>query len=206
MMFCVNTSPFAGKEGTFLTSRQLRERLLREASYNVALNVRDTSDPDRFEVSGRGELHLSVLIETMRREGYELAVTRPQVITKEVNGEILEPYELVTADVEEQHQGKIMESLGARRGELEDVLPDGRGRVRLRFRIPTRGLMGYRPLFLSMTSGTGILTFGSAGYGATLRRGRRPAQQRGAGVHGRGQGGRLRAVQSAEPRTTDGRP
>ncbi|MEZ5552839.1 MAG: translational GTPase TypA [Pseudomonadales bacterium] len=166
MMFCVNTSPFAGKEGTFLTSRQLRERLLREASHNVALNVKETEDPDRFEVSGRGELHLSVLIETMRREGYELAVTRPQVITREIDGEILEPYELVTADVEEAHQGRIMESLGERRGELEDVLPDGRGRVRLRFRIPTRGLMGYRPVFLSLTSGTGILTFGSAGYGA----------------------------------------
>jgi GTP-binding protein len=165
MMFCVNTSPFAGTEGDFLTSRQLRERLLREASHNVALNVRETDDPDRFEVSGRGELHLSVLIETMRREGYELAVTRPRVITREVDGEIQEPYELVTADVEEAHQGRIMESLGARRGELEDVLPDGRGRVRLRFRIPTRGLMGYRPLFLSLTSGTGILTFASAGYG-----------------------------------------
>jgi GTP-binding protein len=165
MMFCVNTSPFAGREGDYLTSRQLKDRLTREASHNVALSVRETEDPDRFEISGRGELHLSVLIETMRREGYELAVSRPQVITREENGVITEPYELVTADIEELHQGKVMESLGERRGELEDMQSDGRGRVRLRFRIPTRGLMGYRPIFLSITSGTGILTYASAGYG-----------------------------------------
>lgn len=165
MMFCVNTSPFAGKEGDYLTSRQLKERLEREALHNVALRVSETEDPDRFQVSGRGELHLSVLIETMRREGYELAVSRPQVITREENGKITEPYELVTADIEEAHQGKVMESLGERRGELEEMLPDGRGRVRLKFRIPTRGLMGYRPIFLSITSGTGILTYASAGYG-----------------------------------------
>ncbi len=165
MMFCVNTSPFAGKEGDYLTSRQLKERLEREALHNVALRVSETPDPDRFEVSGRGELHLSVLIETMRREGYELAVSRPQVITKEENGRITEPYEMVTADIEEGHQGKVMETLGERRGELEEMIPDGHGRVRLRFRIPTRGLMGYRPVFLSITSGTGILTYASAGYG-----------------------------------------
>jgi GTP-binding protein len=165
MMFCVNNSPFAGKEGDYLTSRQLKERLEREALHNVALRVRETEDPDRFEVSGRGELHLSVLIETMRREGYELAVSRPQVITRVEDGKVTEPYELVTADIEEAHQGKVMETLGERRGELEDMLPDGRGRVRLRFRIPTRGLMGYRPIFLSTTSGTGILTYASAGYG-----------------------------------------
>jgi GTP-binding protein len=165
MMFCVNTSPFAGKEGDYLTSRQLKERLEREALHNVALRVAETEDPDRFEVSGRGELHLSVLIETMRREGYELAVSRPQVITREENGKVTEPYEMVTADIEEAHQGKVMETLGERRGELEEMLPDGRGRVRLRFRIPTRGLMGYRPIFLSLTSGTGILTYASAGYG-----------------------------------------
>ena len=165
MMFCVNTSPFAGKEGDYLTSRQLKERLEREALHNVALRVSETEDPDRFEVSGRGELHLSVLIETMRREGYELAVSRPQVITREENGRITEPYEMVTADIEEAHQGKVMETLGERRGELEEMIPDGRGRVRLRFRIPTRGLMGYRPVFLSITSGTGILTYASAGYG-----------------------------------------
>ena len=165
MMFCVNTSPFAGREGDFLTSRQLRERLLREASHNVALSVRETEDPDRFQVSGRGELHLSVLIETMRREGYELAVSRPQVITREEDGQILEPYETVTVDIEEGHQGKVMESLGERRGELEDMHSDGSGRVQLRYRIPTRGLMGFRPIFLSLTSGTGIMSFGSAGYG-----------------------------------------
>ena len=165
MMFCVNTSPFAGKEGDYLTSRQLKERLQREALHNVALRVSETEDPDRFEVSGRGELHLSVLIETMRREGYELAVSRPQVITKEENGKVTEPYEMVTADIEEAHQGKVMETLGERRGELEEMIPDGHGRVRLRFRIPTRGLMGYRPVFLSITSGTGILTYASAGYG-----------------------------------------
>ena len=165
MMFCVNTSPFAGREGDYLTSRQLKERLWREASHNVALSVKETADRDRFEVSGRGELHLSILIETMRREGYELAVSRPHVITKEVDGQILEPYELLTVDIEEGHQGKVMESLGERRGELTDMQADGQGRVVLRYRIPTRGLMGYRPLFLSMTSGTGILTFGSAGYG-----------------------------------------
>ncbi|HEX7037615.1 MAG TPA: translational GTPase TypA [Pseudomonadales bacterium] len=165
MMFCVNTSPFAGRDGDFLTSRQLKERLWREASHNVALSVKETDDPDRFEVSGRGELHLSVLIETMRREGYELAVSRPQVITREIDGEVMEPYEQVTVDVEEGHQGRVMESLGERRGELTDMRAGGQGRVVLRFRMPTRGLMGYRPQFLSMTSGTGILTFGSAGYG-----------------------------------------
>lgn len=165
MMFCVNTSPFAGREGDYLTSRQLGERLSREASHNVALSVKETDDPDRFQVSGRGELHLSVLIETMRREGYEMAVSRPRVITREIDGRVQEPYELATIDVEATHQGKVMEALGERRGELEEMVPDGQGRVRLRYRIPTRGLMGFRPLFLSMTSGTGIMTFASAGYG-----------------------------------------
>lgn len=164
MLFCVNTSPFAGKEGDYLTSRQIRERLLREASHNVALQVSETEDPDRFQVSGRGELHLSVLIETMRREGYELAVSRPQVITKEIEGEVHEPYEDLTIDVEEAHQGKVMEALGDRRGQLSDMSADGRGRVRLTFRIPTRALMGFRPMFLSMTSGSGIMTYASAGY------------------------------------------
>ncbi|MFP6815956.1 MAG: translational GTPase TypA [Pseudomonadales bacterium] len=168
MNFCVNTSPFAGRDGAYITSRQLRDRLQREALHNVALSVVETEDPDRFEVSGRGELHLSVLIETMRREGYEVAVSRPQVITREVDGKILEPYELVTIDVENQHQGKVMESLGLRRGEFQDMQNDGLGRVQLRFRIPTRGLMGYRSLFLSMTSGTGIMTFASAGYRVRL--------------------------------------
>ena len=165
MMFCVNTSPFAGLEGKYLTSRQIKERLFREASYNVALGVEETEDPDRFHVSGRGELHLSVLIETMRREGYEFAVSRPSVIEKEIDGQMCEPYERLTVDVEEQHQGKVMEVLGERRGDLEDMQADGSGRVRLIYRLPTRALMGFRPIFLSMTSGTGIMSFGAAGYG-----------------------------------------
>jgi GTP-binding protein len=165
MTFCVNTSPFAGRAGDFLTSRQLRERLWREASHNVALHVAETDDPDRFLVSGRGELHLSVLIETMRREGYELAVSRPRVITREENGRVLEPYEELTVDLDASHQGKVMEALGERRGTLLDMQPDGLGRVLLRYRIATRALMGFRPLYLSMTSGTGIMSFASAGYG-----------------------------------------
>ena len=168
MLFCVNNSPLAGKEGKYLTSRQVRERLFTEASHNVALQVEETEDPDRFRVSGRGELHLSVLIETMRREGYELAVSRPQVIFHEVDGHIEEPYEILILDVEDQHQGKVMESLGDRRGELQEMLPDGKGRVRLQFRIPTRGVMGYRPVFLSLTSGTGIMSFASAGFGPRI--------------------------------------
>jgi len=169
MLFCVNTSPFAGLEGKFLTSRQIRERLFREASYNVALGVVDTEDPDRFRVSGRGELHLSVLIETMRREGYEFAVSRPEVIDKEIDGEIQEPYELLTLDVEEAHQGKVMEALGDRRGELVSMQSDNKGRMRLVYRLATRALMGFRPLFLSMTSGTGVMSFGAAGYGPKLK-------------------------------------
>lgn len=169
MLFCVNNSPLAGKEGKYLTSRQVRERLITEASHNVALSVEDTEDPDRFRVSGRGELHLSVLIETMRREGYELAVSRPQVIFRETeDGRIEEPYEDLSIDVEEQHQGKVMEALGDRRGELQELVPDGKGRVRMLFRIPTRGIMGFRPIFLSMTSGTGIMSFASAGFGPRL--------------------------------------
>ncbi|MGI9328060.1 MAG: translational GTPase TypA [Pseudomonadales bacterium] len=165
MTFCVNNSPFAGKDGDFLTSRQIRERLWREASHNVALGVRDTDDPDRFEVSGRGELHLSVLIETMRREGYELAVSRPQVIHKDIDGVTCEPFEMVTLDVEEAHQGKVMEEFGLRKGELKEMRHGGHGRVVLVYRIPTRGIMGFRPDFLSLTSGTGIMTFASDGYG-----------------------------------------
>ncbi|MBM4203178.1 MAG: translational GTPase TypA [Gammaproteobacteria bacterium] len=169
MLFCVNTSPMAGQEGKFLTSRQIRERLFREASHNVALSVEDTDDPDRFKVSGRGELHLSVLIETMRREGYEFSVSRPAVIYREVDGEIQEPYELLTLDVEETHQGKVMESLGDRRGELQNMQADNKGRMRLVYRLPTRALMGFRPIFLSMTSGTGVMSFGAAGYGARFK-------------------------------------
>jgi len=168
MMFCVNDSPLAGKEGKYITSRQLRQRLITEALHNVALSVEDTQDPDRFKVSGRGELHLSILIETMRREGYELAVSRPQVILKDNNGLLEEPFENLSLDVEERHQGKIMESLGERRGELQEIQSDNRGRVRMNFRIPTRGVMGYRPEFLSQTSGTGIMSFSSAGFGPKM--------------------------------------
>ena len=168
MMFCVNNSPLSGREGKYVTSRQIRERLQTEALHNVALMVEDSDDPDRFKVSGRGELHLSVLIETMRREGYELAVSRPQVIYREIDGAIHEPFETLTLDIEEQHQGKVMESLGDRRGELQEMQPDGKGRVRLQFRIPSRGLMGYRPIFLSLTSGTGIMSFASDGFGPRI--------------------------------------
>jgi GTP-binding protein len=164
MNFCVNTSPLAGREGKYVTSRQLRERLFREALHNVALRVEETEDPDQFRVSGRGELHLSILIETMRREGYELAVSRPRVITREENGRILEPFEELMLDVEETHQGRVMEALGERRGELLDMAVDGHGRLRLTYRIAARALMGFRPQFLSMTSGTGIMSYGSAGY------------------------------------------
>ena len=168
MMFCVNNSPLSGREGKYVTSRQIRERLQTEALHNVALMVEDSDDPDRFKVSGRGELHLSVLIETMRREGYELAVSRPQVIYREIDGAIHEPFETLSLDIEEQHQGKVMESLGDRRGELQEMQPDGKGRVRLQFRIPSRGLMGYRPIFLSQTSGTGIMSFASDGFGPRI--------------------------------------
>jgi GTP-binding protein len=164
MNFCVNTSPLAGREGKYVTSRQLRERLFREALHNVALRVEETEDPDQFRVSGRGELHLSILIETMRREGYELAVSRPRVITREENGRTLEPFEELMLDVEEAHQGRVMEALGERRGELLDMAADGHGRIRLTYRIAARALMGFRPQFLSMTSGTGIMSYGSAGY------------------------------------------
>jgi GTP-binding protein len=168
MTFAVNTSPFAGKEGKFLTSRQIRDRLLREASHNVALRVEETPDPDQFRVSGRGELHLSVLIETMRREGYELAVSRPQVITRVENGRVLEPFEELTLDLDEGHQGRVMEALGERRADLLDMSADGHGRVRLRYRIAARALMGFRPHFLGLTSGTGIMSFGFAGYHAQI--------------------------------------
>jgi GTP-binding protein len=157
MTFCVNDSPFAGKDGKFITSRQIRERLDRELLHNVALRVEDTDNPDKFRVSGRGELHLSILIENMRREGYELAVSRPEVIVKEIDGEQCEPFEAVTIDVEETHQGAIMEKLGTRQGELKDMVPDGKGRVRLEYMVPARGLIGFHTEFLSATSGTGIL-------------------------------------------------
>lgn len=156
MTFQVNTSPFAGKSGKYVTSRQIRDRLEQELIHNVALRVENTEDPDKFKVSGRGELHLSILIETMRREGYELAVSRPEVIVKEINGELCEPYEAVTIDVDSQHQGTVMEKLGARRGELTDMLNDTTGRVRLNYVIPSRGLMGFYTDFMQSTSGTGL--------------------------------------------------
>jgi GTP-binding protein len=157
MTFQVNTSPFAGKEGKYLTSRQLKERLERELIHNVALRVEEGTDPEKFKVSGRGELHLSVLIESMRREGFELAVSRPEVIFREVDGEICEPYEQLTVDVEENDQGTIMEALGTRKGELKDMVPDGKGRVRLDYIIPSRGLIGFQTEFMTSTSGTGLI-------------------------------------------------
>lgn len=157
MTFQVNNSPFAGKEGKFLTSRQIRERLERELKHNVALRVEDTGDPDKFKVSGRGELHLAILIETMRREGFELGVSRPEVVLKEIDGEPCEPYEFVTIEVEEQNQGAVMEKLGERKGDLLNMVPDGQGRVRLEYMMPSRGLIGFQTEFMTTTSGTGLL-------------------------------------------------
>jgi GTP-binding protein len=157
MTFQVNTSPFAGKVGKYVTSRQIRERLQRELLHNVALRVEETDDPDKFLVSGRGELHLGILIENMRRESYELAVSRPKVIIKEINGEPCEPYESLTVDVEQAHQGSVMELLGVRKAELLNMSPDEKGRTRLDFIIPARGLIGFRTDFLTATSGTGLL-------------------------------------------------
>ena len=157
MTFQVNKSPFAGREGKFVTSRQISERLQRELVHNVALRVENTSDPDKFKVSGRGELHLSILIENMRREGYELGVSRPEVINREIDGEWQEPYEQLTVDVEEQHQGSVMEKLGERGGDLQNMVPDGNGRVRLDYIMPSRGLIGFRTEFLTATQGSGLL-------------------------------------------------
>ncbi|MCP3665323.1 MAG: translational GTPase TypA [Gammaproteobacteria bacterium] len=156
MTFQVNASPFAGKDGKYLTSRQLKERLERELIHNVALRVEEGNDPEKFRVSGRGELHLSILLETMRREGYELAVSRPEVIFREIDGEICEPYEQLTVDLEEEHQGAIMQALGERKGDLRDMVPDSKGRVRLDYEIPSRGLIGFQTEFMTLTSGTGL--------------------------------------------------
>jgi GTP-binding protein len=158
MTFIVNDSPFAGKEGKFVTTRNIKDRLDQELIHNVALRVEPGDTPDKFVVSGRGELHLSVLIETMRREGFEMGVSRPEVVQKEIDGVIQEPYEQVVIDVEEQHQGAIMEELGLRKAELTNMEPDGKGRVRLEFIMPSRGLIGFRGLFLTLTSGSGIMT------------------------------------------------
>ncbi len=165
MNFQVNTSPFAGQEGRFVTSRQLRERLMRELQGNVALRVEETSDADVFLVSGRGELHLTILLENMRREGYELAVSRPRVVMKEVGGARHEPFEALTVDVEEQYQGVVMEALGGRRADLLDMVPDGRGRVRLDYRIPARGLIGFQSEFLNLTRGNGLMSHVFDEYG-----------------------------------------
>ena len=157
MVFETNTSPFAGKEGKYVTSRQVRDRLQRELLANVALRVEDTEDAEKFLVSGRGELHLSILMENMRREGYEMAVSRPQVITKIVDGVEQEPVEAVTIDIEERHQGAVMEAMGERGGDLTDMIPDGKGRVRLDYKVPSRGLIGFQTVFKTMTSGSGLL-------------------------------------------------
>ena len=165
MTFQVNDSPFAGLEGKFLTTRHIKERLERELLYNVALRVEQGDSPDKYTVSGRGELHLSVLIETMRREGYELAVSRPEVILQEEGGVTQEPYEMLVVDCDEQHQGSVIEELGNRRAEMRDLLPDGKGRARMEFIVPTRGLIGFRSLFLSLTSGSGLMTHVFDHYG-----------------------------------------
>ncbi len=157
MTFMVNNSPFAGREGKFVTTRQIRDRLDKELQHNVALKVEDTADPDKFIVSGRGELHLSVLIENMRREGFEMGVSRPEVIVKEIDGVKCEPYEMVTIEVEEIHQGAIMEKLGERKGDLTNMIPDGKGRIRLEYMMPSRGLIGFQTEFMTATSGSGLL-------------------------------------------------
>ncbi len=158
MTFQVNDSPFAGKEGKFITSRNIKERLEKELISNVALKVEPGESSDKFEVSGRGELHLSVLIETMRREGYELAISKPRVVQKEIDGEINEPFEHIVIDVEDKHQGAIMEELGSRKAELKNLVSDGKGRIRLEFLAPSRGIIGFRSQFLTITSGSGIMT------------------------------------------------
>lgn len=165
MTFQVNDSPFAGKDGKYITTRHIKDRLNRELIHNVALRVEPGETPDRYSVSGRGELHLSVLIESMRREGFELAVSRPEVIIREVEGVKEEPFESLVIDCNDEHQGSVMEELGQRRADLKDMLPDGKGRVRLQFEIPTRGLIGFRSQFLSMTSGSGLMTHVFDHYG-----------------------------------------
>ena len=165
MTFQVNNSPFAGREGKFITSRNLRDRLQREVLSNVALRVESMRDPDKFRVSGRGELHLSILIENMRREGFELAISRPEVIMRDIEGDTLEPFELLTIDIEDAFQGKIMDRLGERRAELRNIVPDGKGRVRLDCIAPSRGLIGFRPEFLSISRGTGLMYHAFDHYG-----------------------------------------
>ena len=169
MFFCVNNSPFAGKEGKFLTSRQIRDRLLREVQTNVAMRVEETEDPDKFKVSGRGELHLSILIETMRREGYELAVSRPEVILKTIDGELCEPYESVVLDLDETGQGSVMQRLGERRAQLKNMENDGKGRTRLEYLAPSRALIGFQTEFRTLTAGTGLLFHVFDHYGPVVK-------------------------------------
>ncbi len=169
MTFQVNNSPFAGNDGKYVTSRQIRERLDQELKHNVALQVEDTENPDKFKVSGRGELHLSILIETMRREGFELGVSRPEVVIKMVDGQAHEPFEQMTVDVEAEHQGGVMEKLGERGGDLKDMVPDGQGRVRLDYIIPARGLIGFRTEFMTATQGTGLIYHVFDHYGAVKK-------------------------------------
>jgi len=164
MYFQVNTSPLAGREGKYVTSRNLRDRLMRELLTNMALRVEETGDTDAFLVSGRGELHLTILLENMRREGFELAVSRPRVVTKEVDGVIHEPYEILSVDVEEANQGAVMEALGPRRGDLTNMESDARGRARLEYRIPARGLIGFQGEFMNLTRGTGLMSHVFDGY------------------------------------------
>jgi GTP-binding protein len=169
MTFQVNDSPLAGQEGRYVTSRKLRDRLMRELEHNMALRVEETDHPDKFRVYGRGELHLSILLETMRREGYELAVSRPEVVIREIDGQMCEPYEQLSVDVEEAHQGTIMELLGQRRGDLTNMMPDGKGRVRLDYLIPARGLIGFLTEFRTQTSGTGLMYHVFDSYGTLIR-------------------------------------
>jgi GTP-binding protein len=178
MTFQVNNSPFAGKEGKFVTTRQIRDRLDKELQHNVALKVEDTADPDKFKVSGRGELHLSVLIENMRREGFEMGVSRPEVIIKEIDGKKCEPFEMVTIEVEEEHQGSIMEKLGERKGDLTNMVPDGKGRIRLEYMMPSRGLIGFQTEFMTATSGSGLLYHVFDHYGP-MKAGEVGSRQRG---------------------------
>ena len=204
MDFVVNTSPLAGSDGKYLTSRQLRDRLTRELIHNVALQVEDTGEPDRFLVSGRGELHLAILIENMRREGYELAISRPRVILREVDGETCEPFEQLSVDVEDTHQGAVMEMLGERRGDLTDMIPDGKGRVRLDYIIPARGLIGLRTDFMTATSGSGLTHHTFSHYAPGALRWHCGASKRRADIEWQRPLYRVRYLQPAGPRTDDG--